>query len=1079
MKVFDDLIELNNTSYGLLGLTNESFCVYVNELFKENDKSIVILTSTLLEANNLLNSMVSYNEETLFFPMDDFLMSISVSQSPELKVTRLETLNELMKGKKKIVITHLNAFLKYLPSHNDYKKSLISLKKGMNYPIKKLVEELYNEGYKRDTIVYKTGDIAVRGFILDVFPIGEVNPIRIEYFGDEIESIRIFDNDTQLSIKDIDKIDINPANDNLELAEVSNIMDYVNNSVLIIKDFTEVKNTYKELEEQIKIVKAEKNIEPNLFTFDKIDYKHAIHYLAKDNIINGLDYKEEIFIIKEVPQFNENLDAINTYLKRNYGKTIIVCLKQNRIKEFAKYLDVSFCINDIEHVRKNHINLVNIDINQGFEYEDIIILTDKEMFGIQKTNRQYRTKFKYSTNIKNLSKLEIGDAIVHNTHGIGIYNGIKTLEIRGNKKDYLEVLYKGQDKLYVPVEEFDRISKYTGKDGIIPRINSLSGTDWAKTKARVKGKVQEVARQLLQIYAYKAMQQGIKFDKDNELQLLFEEEFPYEPTKDQIRAITQIKEEMETSHPMDRLLCGDVGFGKTEVAFRAIFKAINSSKQVLYLCPTTILSLQIYNNAKERFKNFPISIGLLNRFTSQREANRIIDDLNEGKIDFVIGTHRILNDRIKPKKLGLLVIDEEQRFGVTHKEKIRKYKANIDVLTLTATPIPRTLQMSLTGLRSLSLIETPPINRYPIQTYVVEENNELIKQAIYKELARDGQVYILYNHVDLIEKKVHEIKAMVPEAKIIFAHGQMDKTTIENRMIDFTNHKADILICTTIIETGIDIPNVNTLIILESDHFGLSQLYQIRGRVGRSDKIAYSYMMYKRGKVLTEEASKRLNAIKEFTELGSGFKIASRDLSIRGAGQILGEEQSGFIDTVGIDLYLKLLNEEVERLKGKKEEEEKEDKKLIQVSTHIDDKYAEESELKIEIHKMINDIDSYNKLVKVKKELEDRFGKLDSEILIYMYEEWFSKMALSLGIEKVVDNKVEVNLYLPTTIKNKIPMDELFIETYRISKAFSFKEIGDFVVIRLDLVQINKHHVYYLIELVKLLSSLLKKEEII
>ena len=449
------------------------------------------------------------------------------------------------------------------------------------------------------------------------------------------------------------------------------------------------------------------------------------------------------------------------------------------------------------------------------------------------------------------------------------------------------------------------------------------------------------------------------------------------------------------------------------------------------------------------------------------------------EIDLLIGTHRILSNDVEFKDLGLLVIDEEQRFGVTHKEKIRKYKANVDVLTLTATPIPRTLQMSLTGLRSLSLIETPPINRYPIQTYVVEENNELIKQAIYKELARGGQVYILYNHVDLIESKVHNLKAMVPEAKIIYAHGKMEKSEIEDKMISFTNHEADILVCTTIIETGIDIPNVNTLIILEADHFGLSQLYQIRGRVGRSDKIAYAYMMYKRGKVLTEEATKRLNAIKEFTELGSGFKIASRDLSIRGAGEILGSEQSGFIDTVGIDLYLKLLNEEVERLKGNKVEEEKEDKPLIQVSTHIDDKYAEESELKIEIHKMINDIDSYQKLLKVKSELEDRFGNLDEDVLVYMYEEWFTHMAKSLGIERITENKVEVDLYLPEELKEKLPMDELFIQTYKISKAFSIKEIGEYVVIKLDLVQIDKHHVYYLIELVKLLRSLLKQEEII
>ena len=626
-------------------------------------------------------------------------------------------------------------------------------------------------------------------------------------------------------------------------------------------------------------------------------------------------------------------------------------------------------------------------------------------------------------------------------------------------------LYKNNDKLYIPVEKIDLISKYSSNEGVVPKVSSLNGTDWQKTKLRVSNKVHNIASELLRIYAEREMKKGFKYAPDEELQTMFESEFEYKLTDDQVLAIRQIKDEMETSHPMDRLLCGDVGFGKTEVAFRAIFKAIMNGKQVIYLCPTTILSMQQYNNALERFKNYPVNIGLLNRFVLPRIANKNIEDFNNGKLDLLIGTHRVLNDMIKPKDLGLLVIDEEQRFGVTHKEKIKKYKSNVDVLTLTATPIPRTLQMSLVGIRSLSLISTPPVNRYPIQTYVVEENNSLIKDAIYKELSRSGQVFILYNHVDLIENKVYEIQSMVPEAKIIYAHGKMNREEIENKMLDFINHKADILICTTIIETGIDIPNVNTLIILEADHFGLAQLYQIRGRVGRSDKIAYAYMMYKSGKVLGEEAVKRLKAIEEFTELGSGFKIANRDLSIRGAGDILGDEQSGFIDSVGVDLYLKILNDEVKRLKGEEVEEESNDPPLLNIATHIDDNYVKEAELKIEIHKLINTIDSFKKLKEVKEEIEDRFGKIDHEMEIYMYEEWFDKIAKEKGVMKVNQTKTTVELIFNPQVTSKINGEKLFMESYDISPYFKFNYHGKCLGITLEIVKLPKHYIFYLIEL--------------
>ena len=533
---------------------------------------------------------------------------------------------------------------------------------------------------------------------------------------------------------------------------------------------------------------------------------------------------------------------------------------------------------------------------------------------------------------------------------------------------------------------------------------------------------------------------------------------------------------MEKEIPMDRLLCGDVGFGKTEVAFRAKFKAILSHKQTAILCPTTILSDQHYKNAIERFKSFPVNIALLNRFVSSKKTKEVLSDLKEGKIDLIIGTHKLLGKDVIFKDLGLLVIDEEQRFGVTHKEKIKKYKESIDVLTLSATPIPRTLQMSLSGIRGLSLIETPPVNRYPIQTYVLEENNQIIKDAIYKELSRNGQVFILYNYIDGMDIKKAELQKIVPDAKIEIIHGGMDKDKIEKVMIDFINKEFDCLLCTTIIETGIDIPNVNTLIIYDADRYGLSQLYQIRGRVGRSERIAYCYLMYNKSKILSDVATKRLSAIKDFTELGSGLSIAMRDLSIRGAGDILGAEQAGFIASVGMEMFMNMLNDEVNRLNGKevKEISKKDEQPLLDVETYIPDEYVDNEELKIEIHKKINLIDSKEMLDKVGKELEDRFGKLPDSIIVYMYEEWFEKIARKLEIDKVTQTKNYVEITIPEDISLLLNYNDLFIESQKISKNIRFKIQKQTLIIILDLNNLDKHYIYYLIDLMLLIENLLK-----
>lgn len=1094
MNLLDDLIKIDNIdkkTIGLVGLNDEFFSLYVNKLLKEQKKNILIVTPTLFEANLINNSLSTYTNRSYLFPMDDFLTSESIAISPDLKVTRLETINRTFDIENKIIVTHLNGYLRYLPTKEKYKNSILELIKNKEYKREKLIDDLISIGYKTETIVTKTGEIGIRGFVIDIFPIESEHPVRIEYFGDEIDSIRIFDEGTQKTIEEIEEVKILPYTEflideydeeykekqkylkKITNGKINSIYDYLENPITIFKNYNQLKTSFNTQLEQIFEYKIDKdtNFDSDyMYNLNEIKQDKVIYYNTVENIFDNVS-SENItdYQIKEMGSFSENIEAINKFINEQIylNKTIIIAIKDYQIKSFTKFIEHSYIMTNYKNILKNQVNIIDMPINKGFIYKDFIVLTESELFIKHINKSKYKTNFKYSSKIKNINNLEIGDYVVHTLHGIGIYNGIKTLKQGEVLKDYLEILYFGKDKLYIPVEKIDLISKYTGKEGMVPKINKLGGTEWEKTKLRVKNKVKDIAAKLLKIYALREMKKGFQFSKDNELQLMFESEFPYEPTKDQLYVTKQIKEDMESSIPMDRLLCGDVGYGKTEVAFRAMFKAVNDGKQVLYLCPTTILSNQQYENAIQRFKNFPVNIALLNRFTSSKKTKEIIENLKNGKVDILFGTHRILSNDVKPNNLGLLIIDEEQRFGVIHKEKIKEYKENVDVLTLTATPIPRTLQMSMTGLRSLSLIETPPVDRYPVQTYVLEENIHIIKDAVYKELSRGGQVFILYNRVEKLEAKKQELQRLLPEAKIIEAHGQMNKNEIENRMIDFINNKYDVLLCTTIIETGIDIPNVNTLIIYNADCFGLSQLYQIRGRVGRSNKIAYAYLMYQQNKMLNETAIKRLNVIKEFTELGSGFKIATRDLSIRGAGDILGSEQAGFIDNIGIELYLKILNEEVAKLKGEKIEEEEtiDEKPLINVDTHISDEYVKDTDLKIEIHKKINEIDSYNKLITVKDELEDRFGKVDEKILIYMYEEWFEKIAKKLEIEKVNQTKNYIELIFSQEISNKIDGEKLFIDAFNISRMFRFQMKSGHLIIILDTIKLEKNSIYLLIEL--------------
>ncbi|MBE6138647.1 MAG: transcription-repair coupling factor [Firmicutes bacterium] len=1092
MKILEEKFRLPLKSLNLIGFTNELKAMYVNFCFQEQKKSIIFVTSTLYEANQLYRTISNYSHDVLFFPMDDFLTSEIIAMSPELKVKRLETLIESLSETPKIVITNLMGYLRFLPMKKNFKKSIITLTINSNINMNNLLEHLIFLGYTREMIVNKTGEFAVRGFIIDIFPINFEHPVRIEFFGDEIESIRIFNVDNQLTTKVIDEITIYPNTEDIidssmhienhyeiaQVTETTNISNYFESPIVFFNDYTAILKSHDLLLKEIYEYNMEKNISQNIMHMNDMRKLHSKIIVNFTNFDDNLDITSECIQLKakmldlRLKSLNDLKEILLEHLKSH--KTIVVALndryKANSIEEFIEELNP--VLTNEQEIYENRINIIVKKMNCGFEYENYVFITQNDLFNTKESEDGYKSKFRFGTKIKDITKLEIGDYVVHYVHGIGRYVGLKTLNKNGLNKDYLQIEYRDSDKLYIPVEKIDFISKYSSGDGIIPKINKLGGTEWEKTKLRVRKKVEDIATDLLKLYALREQSIGFAFPKDTDEQLEFERKFQYEDTIDQIKVLDEIKKDMEKSNPMDRLLCGDVGYGKTEVAFRAIFKAIMGGKQVALLCPTTILSNQHYQNALERFKDYPVNINLLNRFVSKKEATKVLQNLKEGKVDILIGTHRILSDDVQFKDLGLLVIDEEQRFGVKHKEKIKCIRNNVDVLTLSATPIPRTLQMSMSGLKSLSLIETPPTDRYPVQTYVLSQSNQIVKDAIYKELSRQGQVFILYNHIEDMESRMSELQQIVPEAKIIYAHGQMDKEKLENIMLAFINKEFDVLLCTTIIETGIDIPNANTLIIYDADRFGLSQLYQIRGRVGRSNRIAYCYLMYDKYKILSEIAEKRLKAIKDFTELGSGFAIAMRDLAIRGAGDILGSEQAGFVDSVGIDMFLKMLDEEVKRSRGEAIENHKDDSQpLVEVSTSIPDSYVQEDELKIYIHQRINKIDSVESINLLIGELEDRFGKLEKDIIIYMYQELFEKKASKLNIKDIKQTKNSIEVWLPVDLTNSISGEHLFLEVMKLSRMFRFSMKLKRLIITLDIVKLDKHYIYYLIDLMDIMEK--------
>lgn len=1018
---------------------NEIYNQLLLYIFSREKRDLIIITPNLNEANKLFFKLKNYYDDTYIFPDDDYLTKKAIASSPDLLYMRMNLLNNLSSKDEKIVICPINSFLKKLPDYKKFKDLSINIKANDIVDRNDLISKLLKIGYKRDTVVTNTGEFSVRGFVIDIFPINEDHPIRIEFFDNEVEAIKYFDEFTQLSICEINDIVIKPIVDEYEDA-TSNILQYLNNPLAVIEDINKIIDAIKNIKEQAKYYDDYENYS---FDISKIDNKIYV-----DLFDNYDDYSLTIKA-EEILNYNENYDK---FIEDIINKKGILYSTNNKF-------------NDI--IKNKPIKIIEESLNKGFKYKDNYYFSINDLKKSAESY-SYNIKYKLGKRITNIENLSIGDYVVHKSYGIGVYMGIATITKNGLQRDYILLQYKGTDKLYIPVDKLDKLYKYSSKDGARPNLQKLNNDEWEKVKDRIKTKIKEISGELIKIYKERTQAKVTPYDADNDMQLLFESEFPYEETPDQLKAIKEIKRDLESSKPMDRLLCGDVGYGKTEVIFRAMFKTVFNNKQVMYLCPTTLLSQQQYENSIKRFSNYGVSIAILNRYVTPSKSKQILEDFSNGKIDILFGTHRLLSDDVKPQKLGLLVIDEEQRFGVIHKEKIKKYKSNVHILSVSATPIPRSLQMSLTGIRDLSLIETAPKNRYPIQTYVIAYDEQLLKEAILKEISRNGQIFILYNKIKNMGAFVLKLEHLMPNVTIRYAHGKMNKDQIQDIMTDFYDNKFSVLISTTIIENGIDIPNANTMIVMDSDLFGLSQLYQIRGRVGRSDKIAYTYLMYNKANILTESATKRLNAIKEFTELGSGYKIAMRDLSIRGAGDMLGTEQAGFIDSVGVDLYLELINEELNNIIPV---EDNKDIVIDDVSTHISEKYSNEDELIIEIHSKINSIDSDEKFEEVEKEILDRFGLIDEKIRTYMIQEYVEKLLDKLSIKILINDQSKISLKIDDKIYAKLNIEELFIETSRINTKFAFVYRDSFIIISLLKLKYDEHYLNYILKLLKYIQK--------
>ncbi|HHG6299623.1 TPA: transcription-repair coupling factor [Streptococcus pneumoniae] len=1069
----------------ILGLSTSTKALAIASSLEKEDR-IVLLTSTYGEAEGLVSDLISILGEELVYPflVDDAPMVEFLMSSQEKIISRVEALRFLTDSSKKgILVCNIAASRLILPSPNAFKDSIVKISVGEEYDQHAFIHQLKENGYRKVTQVQTQGEFSLRGDILDIFEISQLEPCRIEFFGDEIDGIRSFEVETQLSKENKTELTIFPASDMLlrekdyqrgqsalekqisktlspilksYLEEILSsfhqkqshadsrkflslcydktwtVFDYIEKDTpIFFDDYQKLMNQYEVFERELAQYFTEEL--QNSKAFSDMQYFSDIEQIYKkqspvtffSNLQKGLGNLkfDKIYQFNQYPmqeffnQFSFLKEEIERYKKMDY--TIILqssnSMGSKTLEDMLEEYQIKLDSRDKTSICKESVNLIEGNLRHGFHFVDekILLITEHEIFQKKLKRRFRRQHVSNAERLKDYNELEKGDYVVHHIHGIGQYLGIETIEIKEIHRDYVSVQYQNGDQISIPVEQIHLLSKYISSDGKAPKLNKLNDGHFKKAKQKVKNQVEDIADDLIKLYSERSQLKGFAFSADDDDQDAFDAAFPYVETDDQLRSIEEIKRDMQASQPMDRLLVGDVGFGKTEVAMRAAFKAVNDHKQVVILVPTTVLAQQHYTNFKERFQNFAVNVDVLSRFRSKKEQTATLEKLKNGQVDILIGTHRVLSKDVVFADLGLMIIDEEQRFGVKHKETLKELKKQVDVLTLTATPIPRTLHMSMLGIRDLSVIETPPTNRYPVQTYVLEKNDSVIRDAVLREMERGGQGYYLYNKVDTIVQKVSELQELIPEASIGYVHGRMSEVQLENTLLDFIEGQYDILVTTTIIETGVDIPNANTLFIENADHMGLSTLYQLRGRVGRSNRIAYAYLMYRPEKSISEVSEKRLEAIKGFTELGSGFKIAMRDLSIRGAGNLLGKSQSGFIDSVGFELYSQLLEEAIAKRNGNANANTRTKgnaELILQIDAYLPDTYISDQRHKIEIYKKIRQIDNRVNYEELQEELIDRFGEYP-DVVAYLLEIGLVKSYLDkVFVQRVErkDNKITI-----------------------------------------------------------------------
>lgn len=971
----------------------------------EHAACTLVIAENELKAKELYEDFRLYDSEVFLYPAKDLIFYQADIQGNLLTQQRIRVIQALLEQKKVTVITSTGGCMDYLLPIRVFKKHILSLQSDSQIDLNEWKKELVFMGFERVGQVEAPGQFSVRGGILDVFPLTEDVPFRVELWDDEVDSIRSFDPESQRSIENLDEITIYPATEQLLSGKddprkkmTDTWLDYLpERSAIFLDEPNRILESAKSIADEFqecmtqrleqKLIKAHEIphlLTPNQLTYE-LNRRSCISVSLMEPRKNDWEITDSFNVtVKSVNAYNNQFPMLIKDLgswKRQGYRMILTSPSRTRAIRLAEEIEnegipAFFSEDESRTLQKGEVMVIKGSVRRGFEYpmQKFVVITETDIFGKEVKKRKKKKQYN-GKQIQDFSELSVGDFVVHENHGLGIYKGIEKVEMDHVVKDYMKIEYANGSNLYIQATQLDVLQKYAGADAKTPKLNRLGGQEWNKTKTRVRGAVKNIAKDLVALYATRQQTEGYQFGEDTIWQREFEEMFPFEETDDQLTTVEAVKRDMQSRKVMDRLVCGDVGYGKTEIAIRAAFKAVQDSKQVVFLVPTTILAQQHYNNFVQRMKDFPVRIDLMCRFRTAAEQKKTVEDLKKGFVDILIGTHRVLSKDVEFKDLGLLIVDEEQRFGVTHKEKIKSLKKDVDVLTLTATPIPRTLHMSLIGIRDMSVLEEPPQDRVPIQTYVMEFNEEMVREAISRELARDGQVYYVYNRVHDILEFTNRVAKLVPEANVAFAHGQMKERELEKIMYGFINGEIDVLVTTTIIETGLDISNVNTMIIHDADKMGLSQLYQLRGRVGRSNRTSYAFLMYKRDKMLKEIAEKRLHAIREFTELGSGFKIAMRDLELRGAGNLLGSEQHGHMEAVGYDLYCKMLSEAVKEAKGIPQEEDFETLIDLAVDAYIPDKYITNEFQKLDIYKRIAGIENAEEQEDMLEELLDRFGE--------------------------------------------------------------------------------------------------------